>query len=230
MRRRVRFYLNRRSALRLLLLVLALSCVVFLVVASVQIRPLLATLATARVQNTVNSVTAAAVHNAVANGEIRYDQLITLVKDHNGKVAALQSNMAEFARIQTLIVQDVLSRLSEVSSTELSIPIGTLTGSSLLAGRGPAIKIRMQSVGSSTAFFENRFTEAGINQTKHQIILNIQVKVSILLPALTTTTQVSGSYEVAETVIVGEVPDSYTYFHAGDMEQMAEDYVMNHSG
>jgi hypothetical protein len=98
----------------------------------------------------------------------------------------------------------------------------------LLAGRGPLITVKMQSVGSSTARLVNRFTSAGINQTKHQILLNVDVYVSILLPGFTTATKVSNSFTVAETVIVGSVPDSYTYFDSDDpLSEDAEQFTLN---
>ncbi len=229
MRRPMRFYFNRRRLLPLLMACLVICCSTFLVVAAVQIKPLLSSLATSQVRNMVSSITTAAVSDAISSGEIVYADLIVFVKDDNGRIAALQNNMAEFTRIQSMIVQDVLERLSQVRSKDLAIPIGSLTGATLLAGRGPSIHVRMQSVGSSRAFFENKFTEAGINQTKHQILLTVEVQVSILLPGFTTSTKVSNSYEIAETIIVGEVPDTYTYFNSGDIQQTAEDYVMNHS-
>ena len=112
----------------------------------------------------------------------------------------------------------------------MSISIGALTGSALLAGRGPRITVRMESVGSSQARFQNAFTSAGINQTKHQIILTIDVYVSILLPGFTTATKVSNSFVVRrETVIVGSVPDSYTYFSTDPdtYEEDLKDYILN---
>ncbi|MBQ3103858.1 MAG: sporulation protein YunB, partial [Oscillospiraceae bacterium] len=117
--------------------------------------------------------------------------------------------------------------LSQLADTELSIPVGTLTGSPLLAGRGPRLKVRMQTVGVAGSDIENEFTAAGINQTKHRIILTVEVRVSILLPGYTTYTTAGGSYEVAETVIVGQVPETYTYFHADEMEESAKEYIMN---
>ena len=135
----------------------------------------LTSLATTRVSNTVNRVVTAAVNDTVSSGEIRYDQLIFFEKDNEGKITALQTNMAEFNRLQSEIVSDILERLSEVSTSELSIPLGTLTGTALLAGRGPSVSVRMQFVGSSSARFENEFTEAGINQTKHRIILYVEI-------------------------------------------------------
>ena len=87
----------------------------------------------------------------------------------------------------------------------------------------------MESIGSSSSEFRNQFETAGINQTRHQIILQIDVTISILLPGFTTATNVSSAVTVAETVIVGSVPESYTYFHTTDTDYVedAKDHVLN---
>jgi sporulation protein YunB len=121
----------------------------------------------------------------------------------------------------------ILGKLSEISTRELAIPIGTLTGSPLLAGRGPMIYVRAQSIGSATARFENQFAAAGINQTKHQISLVVDVSMSILLPGISTSAKVSNTFSVAETVIVGLVPESYTSFETDNLREAAEEYIMN---
>ena len=139
--------------------------------------------------------------------------------------------IAVFNHLQSCILDLILERISQVSARDLSIPVGSLTGSALLAGRGPRITVRMESVGSSTAWFENAFASAGINQTRHEIVLHVDVSVSILLPGFTTATRVSNAVTVAETIIVGMVPDTYTYFGT-DPESYREDlkdYVLNNS-
>ena len=152
-------------------------------------------------------------------------------KDTEGNITAVHSNMAAFNRLQAQILDIILARIDQVSARELSIPIGTLTGSALLAGRGPRISVRMESVGSSSAKFENRFDSAGINQTNHQIVLKVDVSVSILLPGFTTATTVSTAVTVAETVIVGAVPETYTYFSTqpDTYEEDLKDYILNNS-
>ena len=198
------------------------------IVAMTHLKPVLTSLATARVSNTVNGIVTAAVNETIYSGGVDYDQLISFEKDNEGKITAVKSNMAEFNRLQSAVLADVLQRLSEVSTRELAIPLGSLTGSPLLAGRGPLLHIKMQSVGSSSAHFENAFASAGINQTRHEIRLVVDVYVSVLLPGFSTVTKVTNRCAVAETVIVGSVPDTYTYFSNGeDMEQNAEDYIMN---
>ena len=227
------FYRRRRLDRRMLVRALALSVVVgvltLVITAAVQMRPLLASLATTKVSNTVTRIVSEAVYQAIEDGEIRYDGLVTFEKDETGQITAVRSNMAAFNHLQADILDTILTRIDQVSARELSIPVGTLTGFSLLAGRGPRISVRMESVGSSEANFHNEFVSAGINQTKQQIILTVDVSVSILLPGFTTATKVSNSFIVAETVIVGSVPDTYTYF-ATEPDTYLEDtkdYILN---
>ena len=197
--------------------------------AVLHMRPIVVDLATARTSNMVNRIVVAAINDAVDSGRIDYGRLVSFDKDANGHVTALKSNMAEFNRLQASISDDILQRMADVSTTDLSIPIGTLTGSPLLAGRGPCLHVRMQSVGTATARFDNQFSSAGINQTRHRILLDVDVHVSILLPGLTTYTKVSNEISVAETVIVGGVPDTYTYFSTtpDEIEHYADEYIIN---
>ena len=207
-------------------LLLALTVAVVL-----HMKPVVVDLATARTSNAVNRIVVAAVNDAVESGRIDYAQLVDFDKDAEGHVTALRSNMAAFNRLQASIADDILQRMAEVSSTDLAIPIGTLTGSPLLAGRGPCLRVRMQSVGTATARFDNQFSSAGINQTRHRIILDVDVHVSILLPGLTTYTKVSNEISVAETVIVGGVPETYTYFSTtpDEIENYADEYIINNA-
>ena len=221
--------LDRRALLRVLALLLAVSLLALTLTATARMRPLLESLATTRVSNTVNRIIFEAVNEAIQNGDISYERLISLEKDSEGKITAVHSNMAAFNRLQAQILDIILAKIDQVSARELSIPIGTLTGSALLAGRGPRIRVRMESVGSSTARFNNQFESADINQTKHQIILEVEVSVAILLPGFTTVTKVSTAVTVAETVIVGAVPDTYTYFSTtpDTYEEDLKDYILN---
>jgi len=225
--RYIRLSGKQRLLIWLSLITVLVSAV--LIVAIVHMEPILVSMATARASNTVNRIVVEAVNDAIQGGEIDYSVLVAFEKDAQGRVTALKSNMAAFNRLQARIADDILLRLSEVSTTTLSIPIGTLTGSSLLAGRGPTVKVKMQSVGSTTASFRNTFSSAGINQTRHQILLDVTVNVSILLPGFRTSTKVSNEISVAETVIVGSVPENYTYFSTApdEADNYAEEYIMN---
>ena len=223
---------DRRTVPRLLAFFLMAGLLTALLLAARQMGPLLEQLATAKVSNAVTGIVSEAVYEAIESGELQYESLISFEKNNEGGITAVHSNMAAFNHLQAEILSTVLTRIGQVSARDLSIPIGSLTGSALLAGRGPRITVRMESVGSSEANFHNAFTSAGINQTKHQIILTVDVDVSILLPGFTTATEVSNSFIVAETVIVGAVPETYTSFttESGTYIEDTKDYILNQSG
>ena len=216
--------MDRRRVLRALAFLLMALALTVLFIAATQMRPLLESMATTRVSNTVTRIVSEAVYEAIEKGELQYDGLVSFEKDTEGHITAVQSNMAAFNHLQAEILDTVLTRISQVPTGDLSIPIGSLTGSTLLAGRGPRITVRMESVGSSEANFRNAFTSAGI-------ILTVDVSVSVLLPGFRTATKVSNSFIVAETVIVGTVPDTYTYFSTDPdtYEEDLKDYILNNS-
>lgn len=228
--RRLRYIrLTRRQRVRIWAAVILATLVSLLTAGLVHLRPILVDLAAARCSNTVNRIVVAAVNDAVDSGRLEYGKLVQLDKDTEGRVTALSSNMAELNRLQTAVAEDVLARLAEVSVSELTVPLGTLTGSPLLAGRGPKLRVKMETTGTAAARFQDKFTAAGINQTKHQVLLEVDVAVSILLPGITTSTRVCNEISVAETVIVGSVPETYTYFHTteDEAEEYASDYIMD---
>lgn len=228
---RYRRKMGRRTLIKVFLLFLSVIALSAVMIVSSQLRPLLENLAVTRASNAVNRIVMEAVDEAIQNGSISYEQLISFEKDGNGAIAAVHSNMAACNRLQAEILDIILERISQVSARELSIPIGTLSGFSLLAGRGPRITVRMESLGSSSAKFKNEFYSAGINQTNHRIILYIDVSISILLPGFTTATKVSNAVTVAETVIVGNVPETYTYFGTdpNTYQEDMKDYILNQS-
>ena len=220
----------RKALGRLALLLLLLALFVAAAFGIQRMQGLLQELAVARVSNSVSRIVSEAVGDAIADGSFQYDRMIAFETDKEGRITAVKSNMTEFNRLQTVVLDEVLARISEVSTRELGIPIGSLTGSALLSGRGPRITVRMQSVGSSTAKLRNEFTSSGINQSRHQIVMDVDVRISVLLPGCVTSVPVSQSFSVAETVLVGAVPENYTYFstHAeGDSADKVEEYIMN---
>lgn len=228
MRRRYRMPMTGLQRAKLACFFIAVVLVTVGIVGMTHFKNILDDLAITRVSNMVNQVVGAAVQEAVDSGNIQYDKLITLQKGTDGQITALQSNMAEFNRLQSVITEDILDRLGEISEMDLSVPLGTLSGVTFLMGHGPRLQVRMESIGSCSAHFENDFGHAGINQTTHSIVLYVDVTMSILLPGVRTQTQVNNVFSVAETVIVGAVPDTYTYFDSGEnIKEDAYQYSLN---
>ena len=130
MRRYMRRGMTGREKRRLLLFLVCAALIALAVTAMTQLRPILTSLATARVSNAVTRVVNTSVNETLYDAGVDYDRLISLEKDNEGHITAVKSNMAEFNRLQSAVLADVLQRLSEVSTRELAIPLGSLTGSS----------------------------------------------------------------------------------------------------
>ena len=132
------------------------------IVAMTHLKPVLTSLATARVSNTVNGIVTAAVNETIYSGGVDYDQLISFEKDNEGKITAVKSNMAEFNRLQASISDDILQRMADVSTTDLSIPIGTLTGS--LAVTADAINNLSDAAGSIMSLISVRIAQKPLDR------------------------------------------------------------------
>lgn len=179
---------------------------------NVQLRPVMAELASAQVRNTVTMVINRVVSEEVTEGHITYDNIIKLETNEAGAVTVLKSDMSAANLLRSDILTALVDEVDQVNKLPLSIPLGSLSGIDLLSGRGFDIPVKVLTTGTAAAEFENVFSDAGINQTRHQIMLNISVPVSILMPGYSTQTAVKAQVCVAETVIVGQVPGTYLQF------------------
>lgn len=181
----------------------------FIWAVDLQLRPILEAAARAKVSNVVTRTLDGAISDYVAELGLGYRDLIRMETDENGRITALVSDMAALNALRTRILGIAVEAVDSLDRAELAIPAGNLTGINLLSGKGVELPVEVVAVGTAHAEFESSLSDAGINQTRHQILLNVSVAVDILLPGDTLRTEVTAQVPVAETVIVGAVPDTY---------------------
>lgn len=175
-------------------------------------RPIVIELAKTGAGNAVTRIVNDAVDHTLAAEAISYDDMITLQKDSSGQITALTSNSVEMNRLRTRILDEVVAQVDILDSKTLGVPLGNLTGLATLSDKGPLLPVKVLSVASAEGSFRNQFTDAGINQSYHQVVLDVTVNVKLLIPGGTVETAVSTQVNVAETIIVGKVPDAYLQF------------------
>lgn len=180
-----------------------------------KVNPLSEELALARISDVASNVINQAVSRQIEAGNVRYDDLVTLERDGDGRITALTTNMQEMNRLKTRLLTILDDDIYDISDDEISIPLGNLTGVQLLSGRGGTIPVKIVAVSSSDANFRGEFEDAGINQTIHRIMMDVSLDLIILLPSGTVRDCVMTEVCVAETVLLGQVPQSYTYFEGG---------------
>lgn len=202
MRRRI------RRLLQLLLVLLAAVFLAFLMLRS-RYRDVIRDLAETQVKNTTSDLTNDAIAKQIADGVIQYDRIVYFEKDLDGRITALKTNMSEVNRLKTDILNLINDEILALDTSDIGIPLGSLFLPELFSGKGPAIPVRILSIRNSDATFSSKFSQAGINQTLHQLTMIVSVDVAVLVLGQTSSFTVNSEVVVAETVIVGEVPSTF---------------------
>ena len=173
------------------------------------VSPLIVELAKARVDNRASYIINEAIETQMQSEDIDYENIIFLEKDIQGNITALKTNINEVNRLKTQILSIIDTMLMDLDVNEIGIPIGSLFLPELFSGTGPKLPVKVMSVSSSDAMFHNDFSEAGINQTAHRMMMDVTITMTVLTPVGTQSLTVTSGVVVAETVIVGGVPESY---------------------
>ncbi len=201
-----------RKFLRIVLLFLILACVLLAFFRS-RYHGTIRSLAETQIRNSTSDLINDAIDRQIEIGNIQYDRIVYFEKDLNGRITALKTNMSEVNRLKTSILNIINDEILALDTDDLGIPLGSLVLPEMFSGRGPAIPVHIISIRNSDASFESHFSEAGINQTLQQLTMDVIVDVSILVLGRTESFTVSSQVVVAETIIVGQVPD--TFFQTG---------------
>ncbi len=190
-----------------------------------KISPLLQSYASATLENRVTKLVDRIIAQDIEDGTVDYSAILILEKNDQGQITALKSNLGEANRLRARVITGLAEQLSQEEVTTFGIPVGNLTGISLFSSRGFQIPVEVQSVSTVSAEFESNLTPAAVNQTHYRLNLRVSVNVSLLIPGGLRVIPVETTVTVAEAVLLGQVPESYTVFdNYATAEDAAEDY------
>jgi len=214
-------FLKKRGA------VVLISCVLILAISfsyiDYRLKPQAHALAKTSVTGVATEIINEAVMRELKSSRLTYDSIITLKKDANDKVTALCANTIGINMLKGSISLSVSESLKHVGDIRLTIPLGNLFDGELLSGKGPNIPISFTNIGSITSDIKNSFSEAGINQTLHTIYLEVKAYFSVAVAKSTIEICVTTKIAIAETVLVGDVPEAYTYIEGGVSDELIGD-------
>ena len=201
----------RRILRRILrfILILVLFLIGILIWFRVRYNDAIRSLASTQVINSTSDLINDSIDAQIELGNIHYDRIVYFEKNLDGEITALKTNMAEVNRLKTAILNLINDEILALDTSDLSIPLGSLAFPEIFSGRGPGIPVQIISIRNSDGSFESHFSEAGINQTLHQISMEVLVDVSVLVLGKTEHFTVSSHVVIAETVIVGQVPNTF---------------------
>ena len=197
---------------RRLLLVMFLVTVLLLIF-RIRYHDTIRSLAQTQVINSTSDLINDAIDVQIETGNIQYDRIVYFEKDLDGRITALKTNMSEVNRLKTDILNIINDEILELDTSDIGIPIGSLLLPEVFSGRGFPVPVQILSIRNSDAAFSSAFSQAGINQTLHQLNMQVSVDVAILVLGRSESFTVTSQVVVAETIIVGQVPD--TFFQTG---------------
>ena len=192
-----------------ILLIIAVILAVFLLMIRRKYDSVMVELTRTQVTNTTSDLINDAIAEQMASGKISYDRIVYFEKDVSGRITALKTNIGEVNKLKTDTLNIINDEILANEHSQMGIPLGSLFLPELFSGKGPQIPVKILSIRNSDANFESSFTHAGINQTMHQLRMCVLIDVSVLVMGETVSFTVSSDVVIAETIIVGAVPDTF---------------------
>lgn len=183
------------------------------------VTPVVKTVAEEKVRAlTVSTVNAAVT--SVLEDEPSFVDMVEYGHDANGDLNSIKINATRVNAVMQRSVQKTQNGLSDMISSGVNIPVGSVSGITFLSGKGPNLNVAVIPVGAVDARLRSEFSEIGINQTIHKIYLSLDSTIKIIIPGAGNTIKSSSEVLLVESVIIGKVPD--TYLNATTMEDMMD--------
>ena len=180
------------------------------IIIDMQLRPLIKSVASTTACTVSTDVINRVVSEELMNENVEYKDIVNIERAADGKILAINTNAKLANLLKSNISAKVQREISELETRKVLIPLGTLTGTEILNGRGPNIPLKITMSGNIVTELKSNFFSAGINQTNHQIFLNVSTKIFALIPGYPVNTAIETNVLVTETVIVGEIPRYYS--------------------
>jgi len=188
------------------------------------LKPTLSRIAEAKIKAIATDLINQTIHKEIVE-HIKYEKLVNVRTDVDGKIVMIQPNTREINRLATRMTTKIQAALKSMEKEEIKIPLAQVFNNQLLAGVGPWIKVQVYPMGTVDAAIVDRFQEAGINQTRHMVYLRAQAEIRIVVPLVTTKIEIPSEMLIAETIIVGEVPKFYMNYDKG--KQAVDNYTLH---
>ena len=199
---------GKKTALLRRLTLCALLLILLLMLLERNLTRVVLTLASAKAEVLAVQALNQAAEALIAEG-VSYDSLVHVTLGEDGSVRLLQANTAGMNSLASRASLTAQARLEALQDQTVSVPLGSALGITLLAGTGPRIRVHMLPVGAVVTAYETEFTSAGINQTRHRVLLTMRAQVQLVLPTGASGVEAVTQVAVAESIIVGQVPDSF---------------------
>lgn len=202
-------------------------CIISLLIYDVKIVPLIEKYAISEAGTVLNNYINQTVYDFINENPEGFNNITAINYTENNKISAVNIDSAKVNVIKSYVNNEIQRYITEDNHINVSFPLGNALGSTYFAGVGPNINLNIKVNGSVVGDIKSEFYEAGINQTSHRVVLEIKNDIFIVMPFIRKNVKFNSNFSISETVIVGEVPDSYTVVNdnvGGNAAEYIADY------
>lgn len=202
--------LNKKSRYKIIGFAVALLVLILMILykISIGLKPYLISACDVEARSIANETINKTIQDEFGS-KICYDDIMNVKTDNEGNVVMIKANTVELNRLGSQIAIDIQNRISSLGEKGIRIPVGFLFKNDLFAYLGPKISFKIQPIGSTSINYSSDFKAAGINQTRQIIYLNVTSNIQVIVPLFRNVVTVTSNIPIAESIIVGKVPNSY---------------------
>lgn len=164
-----------------------------------------------------------AVIEVLKEENIKYEELAIISRNSEGRILGIEIDSVKADIIKSKLSLKTTEILKKNSNFKISIPLGNFLSNDYTSGLGPDLKFDIQMTNTASLDFKSNFKNSGINNTLHQILINFDITANIVIKGGSDTFKVNTSIIVAQTVISGEIPDSFTNVTENPGDDIADD-------
>ena len=208
-------------------LIIIIFCIVIFLITLIfsyfKIRPIVSNVAKSKLDYLANKIVNESVEKHFKN--VSYSDIVNIVFTETNTVSAVSINFSHLNTLKSKIMLDIANELENLKEADMKIPLGNFLGNEFFMGLGPKIPFKLVPYGTVYIDFRDQFTSMGINQTVHEIYLDVKTGISAIIPSINTNSYITTTVMVAHTVIVGDVPENYT--GVNEIQGKVEDYILD---
>ena len=139
--------------------------------------------------------------------DINYNDLIFVKYDNDGKVTLMQANTILMNSIAAEVAIEVQEQLKQMSKSKIKVPLSNAFDTQIV--NLPSVNVQIIPQGSVAVDFATEFESSGINQTRHRIYIIVVTDIKMIVPLVQENLRITTNIPIAETIIVGDVPEQY---------------------
>lgn len=170
------------------------------------IKPISFELAKAYASESVLEIINESVRDYFDGEKVEYSDLVRLRFAPSGMVTAIEYDSAAINRVKIGCSERLAERLKKFKTAKIKVPAGSLFGDMSLSGEGPSVTVKVAVKAVPSVELMSSLDGAGVNQSRHEIIMRVTADVSMIIPPRTESYSVIQDFVLAQTVIAGEVP------------------------